>query len=351
MAAYGLSILQQVDAQLEHLFTDWNVYTTLILIALFTYLISPIFFYIEPDIHPFLLARQSSASRVRQPGESATYRSLETPHGYPLKSGLNVKDPGQPKWTAGRNGSLRDVWKRAVSGPVDGDGKPTGEASKVFAVLGREEVMEYDFKTLSVEINAVGKHLRRHHGTRVAIYLSNSVEFLVALFGKLRPSLWISNGSLVMTACIFYGLTPILIPQEQPLENLAKLLKDTKADSILVGAGVVPLDELLEQYPDLKQVIWVVARDSRHLDWNEVPEGEGGKADIAVWHEIIDESESPLSELPMDLLDNNLPNVVILSKIGSSGVWDIVELTQKVSALLLGESINTKQYRRTSLQL
>lgn len=131
-----------------------------------------------------LLARQSAASHVRFPGESAIFRSLDVPYGYPLRSGLNVKDPGAPKWTSGKDGDLRDVWKRAVSGPVDNDGKPAGCAGKILTVLGKQEVIEFSFEKLSGEIIAVGQHMRNHSGSRIAIYLPNSVELLVTLFGK-----------------------------------------------------------------------------------------------------------------------------------------------------------------------
>ena len=184
MAAEIMSILQQVDSQLEQALASWNIYTTLISLLLVTYLIYPLFFYAEPDIHPLLLARQSAASHVRQQGESAIFRSLDVPHGYPLRSGLNVKDPGAPKWTSGRDGDLRDVWKRAVSGPVDNDGKPIGGAGEVLIVLGKEEPIEYSFEKLSGEIIAVGQHMRNHGGSRIAVYLPNSVELLVTLFGK-----------------------------------------------------------------------------------------------------------------------------------------------------------------------
>ena len=105
------------------------------------------------------------------------------PYGYPLKTGLNVKDPGAPKWTSGKDGDLRDVWKRAVSGPVDNDGKPTGEPGKVLTVLGKEEVVEHSFTKLSSEIIAIGQHLKVHGESRVAVYLPNSVELVVSLFG------------------------------------------------------------------------------------------------------------------------------------------------------------------------
>lgn len=177
--------MQQLDAQIEQLFAGWNIYSTLLCIGIVTYLIYPIFFTPDPDTHPFLLTRQSSPSFVRQPGESAIYRSLETPHGYPLKSGLNVKDPGAPRWASGRDGDLRDVWKKAVQGPLDDDGKSTGEPAKILTVLGKEEVVEHELGDVSREINAVGEYLSQHAASRVAIYLPNSMELLVTLFGEL----------------------------------------------------------------------------------------------------------------------------------------------------------------------
>lgn len=178
------TILQQLDYQLDQLISGWNIYTTFLCVGIVAYFIYPLLYSTEPDVHPFLLARQSAASRVRQPGESATFRSLETPHGYTLRTGLNIKDPGTPKWTSCRDGDLRDVWKRAASGPVDSDGNVTGVPSKILTILGKEEVVEHSFPNLSSEINNIGKHLKEHGGTRVAIYLSNSTELLVSIFGK-----------------------------------------------------------------------------------------------------------------------------------------------------------------------
>lgn len=178
------SLVQQLDAQLERLFAGYNIYTTLILIGIFTYLVYPLFFSKDPDTHPFLLARQSSASFVRQPGESAIFRSLETPHGYPLRSGLNVKDPGAPKWSSGKDGDLRDVWRKAVQGPTSDDGKPNGLPGKVLTVLGKAEVVEHKLEDMSKEINALGHFMKQFRDPRVAIYLPNSAELLVTLFGK-----------------------------------------------------------------------------------------------------------------------------------------------------------------------
>lgn len=106
-----------------------------------------------------------------------------------MKTGLNVKDPDAPKWTAGRDGDLRDVWRRAMAGPVGNDGKPTGKPGKVVSVLGKEEVIEFSLEKLTAELNAVGQHMQSHGGLRVAIYLPNSVELLVSLFGIQSESL------------------------------------------------------------------------------------------------------------------------------------------------------------------
>lgn len=182
--ADGSTFIQQLDSQLEKLLSDWSIYTTIIFLSLLVFLLYPLFFSREADTHPLLLARQATASYVRQPGESAVFRSLESPHGYPLRSGLNVKDPGAPKWSNGRDGDIRDIWRQAVGGPVDSDGKSTGAPGKVLTVLGKEEVTEFELAKLTKEINLVGEFMRKRVGSRIAIYLPNSVEFLVTFFGK-----------------------------------------------------------------------------------------------------------------------------------------------------------------------
>ncbi|KAL8824584.1 MAG: hypothetical protein Q9170_008111 [Blastenia crenularia] len=309
----GNSLMQQLDAQIEQLFAGWNIYTTILCLVIVTYLVYPIFFSPDPDTHPFLLARQSSPSFVRQPSESAIFRSLETPHGFPLKSGLNVKDPGAPRWASGQDGDLRDIWKKAVQGPTGDDGKSTAIPARIFTVLGKEGVHRHKVEDVTGEINAIGDYLSQHAASRVAVYLPNSIELLVTLF-----------------ASAFYGFTPILIPQEQSLEDLSEMLKAGNADVLITAAGSVPLQGVLQQYPGLKQVIWVVERTSRHMDWNEVAEGVGGNAEIAVWHDIIEERPSSASdELPME---KSSTNIVMISKNASNQPtrFEVVEFTQQV---------------------
>ena len=174
------SILQSIDDQLDQLFTGWNIYSTLLAVVILVYLFSPLFLGTEPDTHPFLLHRQATPSPVRQPGESAVYRSIEVPHGYPLRTGLNVKDEGAPKWAAGRDGDLRDIWREASKSR----GSPAeGKKAQIISVKGKDEPLYHDFESLSKEINIIGQHLQSKGGNRVAIYLPNSVELLVALLG------------------------------------------------------------------------------------------------------------------------------------------------------------------------
>lgn len=137
---------------------------------------------------------------------------------------------------------------------------------------------------------------------------------------------------ITRTASAFYGFTPILIPQRQSLEDLSKMLRAANADTLITAAGSVPLQGLLEQHPDLKQVIWVVERTSRHMEWNEVPEGVGGKAEIGVWHDIIEERRSSVSaDLPQDTTGKEPTNFVVVSKNAANGQgFEVVDFTQQV---------------------
>lgn len=113
---------------------------------------------------------------------------------------------------------------------------------------------------------------------------------------------------------------------------LAKLLNRTQADVLVAAAGTIPLKELAKHYSGLKQVVWVVERSSRHMDWNEVPEGFGGKADVLAWHDIVDQKEEPnSSEVPIDVLGSTQPSIVTIYQ-NHDGVdgYEIVEFTSKV---------------------
>ena len=173
------SVLQRLDAQLDQFIAGWNIYTVLLGVAIISYLLYPLFFAQDPDTHPLLLARQASASYIRQPGESPIYRSLDAPQGSPLRSGLDVKDPEAPKWTSGRDGDLRDVWLQALKGRTDKDAEPL----RIISVMG-QQTTEHNPRELMRDINIIGRVLEQTGAQRIAVYLPNSIEFLVAFFGK-----------------------------------------------------------------------------------------------------------------------------------------------------------------------
>ena len=89
-----------------------------------------------------------------------------------------MKDPGAPKWTSGRNGDLKDVWRTAL----EGDGE---KRAYIISVMGKE-TFKHKLEDLTKHINAIGRHIEKQAGKRVAIYLPNSVELLVAFFGIRR---------------------------------------------------------------------------------------------------------------------------------------------------------------------
>ena len=175
--------VEQLDAQVAAILADWSLVTTLIAFVIVAVLSYPIIFSDEPDTHPLLLARQAAIAPVRNKNESAVYRSPEVPHGYPLKTGLNVKDAGAPRWATGKDGDLRDIWREVLRGGTKAqDGKDIPEGA-LMTVLGKEEVVEHDVKELSKEVQIIGKHLKASGQKRVAIYLPNSAEYLMAIFG------------------------------------------------------------------------------------------------------------------------------------------------------------------------
>lgn len=175
--------LAKVDAFVADILSDWNIYSTLIATAVVLFFGYTLVFSREPDVHPYLLARQATEAPVRQPGESAAFRNLETPYGFPLKSGLNIRDPGAPRWTGGRNGDLREIWRAAVRGAVNEDGTVSGKQGKIYTVLGKN-VEEHNLDDVTREVNVIGQYIRDSAAKTAVICLPDSVELLAAVFGS-----------------------------------------------------------------------------------------------------------------------------------------------------------------------
>lgn len=94
-----------------------------------------------------------------------------------------MKPPGAPAYTAGKDGDLRDIWRR-VTGEIPLDKNASaGRSGKILTIFGKEDITEHSIRDLTKEINIIGKYLQEHGAKRVAVYLPNSVEFLTSIFG------------------------------------------------------------------------------------------------------------------------------------------------------------------------
>jgi hypothetical protein len=219
-------------------------------------------------------------------------------------------------YSAGKDGDLRDIWRRVTGEiPLEKKASSSGTAT-IVTVLGKEDITEHNIAGISKEIAIVGKHLQEHNAKRVAVYLPNSLEFLAVLF-----------------AGAFYGFTPILIPYNQPHATLVELLQATGADSLVAEAGSVPLADVTRSVPGLRQIVWTVEKTSRHMDWSEVPEGIGGKVDVSVWHELVQDSKHTEHALPSE--GGKAPGVVFLWQEAVGKPAEIVEFTQQVGTSVL----------------
>ncbi|KAI0100767.1 hypothetical protein GGR51DRAFT_531628 [Nemania sp. FL0031] len=303
-------LLAQLDDGLSSLIGQWNVYSTgivTLLVLLITYSITS---RVEPEIHPMLLARQGHGSPVRQEGESPIYRSNAAPHSMPLNSGLNVKEPGASKWAQGRDGDLRDIWRKAVAGLSEGE--VTKGKGRIFTVLGSEKVVEHKLDDITRQINLVGQHISSQGGSKVAIYLPNSVEYIATLF-----------------ACSFYNVTAILLPYDQPDGSVIAMLQQSGADTVVTCPGTFPFDSVVKSYPALRQLIWVVDEGSKHLDWNEVPKGMGGKVNVSTWQDILnDNPQTAGNELPPTDNQTAAPDVIMFSASKTDPVGEMTRFTQ-----------------------
>ncbi len=278
------TLLVRLDETVTGFFGQWNLWTSIIASAFTGILVYYVFTQQDPDTHPFLLARQAEGAPVRQPGESPVYRSRSAPLNMPLNSGLNVKEPGANKWSRGRDGDLRDIWRQAIAGvqqeePAKGG---VGARGRILTLRGADKAIEHSLDDITRQINLIGQSLNEKGAARVAIYLPNSVELIATLF-----------------ACAFYNMTAVILPFDQPDEAVVSMVRRSGADTVVTATGSFPFDAVVKSYPALRQLIWVVDEGSRHMDWNEVPQGTGSSVTVNTWQDII--SESPVDagkELP-----------------------------------------------------
>ncbi|KAL2122351.1 hypothetical protein VTJ04DRAFT_2806 [Mycothermus thermophilus] len=283
------TVLVSLDEGITGLFGQWNLWSTILSTALIGFLTYQLATRQDPDLHPFLLARQAQASPVRYPGESPVYRCHAAPHGMPLNASLNVKEPGASKWARGRDGDLRDVWRQAIYGVQD-DGPHKGATGRFLTILGTDTVVEHSLDSLTRQINLIGQHLVDQGASKVAIYLPNSVELLVALF-----------------ACAFYGLEAVILPFGKPDDAVVSMLRRSDSDTVVTEPGTFPFDLVATTYPGLRRVVWVVDEGNKHLDWNEVPKGVGSSINVSTWQDVVNDSPASAGQELPPLQDQKPP--------------------------------------------
>ncbi|RFU33475.1 hypothetical protein B7463_g2848, partial [Scytalidium lignicola] len=327
------NLLLKLDETVTGLFADWDLFTTCLASTLVGFIFYQIFTSRDPDSHPMLLARQAQASSVRQEGESAVFRSPSVPHGMPLNTGLNVKDPGTSKWSRGRDGDLRDIWRKVVAGPTYHEGNTKNERGSIFTVLGSDQIIEHNLADITRQINVIGQHIKQNGGSRVAIYLPNSIEFLATLF-----------------ASAFYDLTVILLPYDKSTEAIATFLAKSQADTVVAAVGSFPFDAVTNSYKGLKAIVWVVDEGSKHMDWNEVPSGTGGAVNVSTWQDLVqDEGASASSELPPAGTSGETKNIIAFWPSEESDVGELVEYTQtNIVAAISGQIASLPTVQRIS---
>ncbi|KAG6161103.1 hypothetical protein E4U11_003710 [Claviceps purpurea] len=302
-----MGLLETIDSSITDLFSQWNAYSTALATAIVLIITYRIMSATEPDIHPLLLARQSIPSAVRHEGESAIYRSQSAPHGMPLNAGLNIKDAGVPKFSRGRDGDLRDIWRKAATG---GD---TGATGRLLTVLGSENVIEHKIADINRQINIIGRYLEGQGSIKVAIYLPNSIELLITLF-----------------ACSFYpNLTTVILPFNVTEPELINILRRSAVDTVVTASGSFPFDSVVKAYSLIRQLIWVVDDGSRHMDWNDIPEGTGGSVNVTTWQDLVNETpDSTLTELPPVDKDQVPQDIVTFWQDKASNIGEMVRFSQ-----------------------
>ncbi|KKA27735.1 hypothetical protein TD95_001295, partial [Thielaviopsis punctulata] len=263
-ASFTTQVIDQLKEWVQDAFDQWSLTSSLLTIFLFGLLLAGTIWAYESELHPMQLARQSMRSEMRHPGQSAIYRAAA--QGFNgLVKGLNVVEDGAPKFSHGRDGDLRDVWRKFAKG------NDKGEKSVITTVLGLEKKVTHDVDSLTRQIALIGDHIAKNGGIRVAVYLPNSIELLLTVF-----------------ACAFYpNLTVILIPYEVPPTELVSMLHRSAADTVVTAPGVFPLDTISESYSALRQLIWVVDEGTSSMDWHVAPTGTVSGINVATWANIV----------------------------------------------------------------
>ena len=135
----------------------------------------------------------------------------------------------------------------------------------------------------------------------------------------------------MITAGSFYHFSPILFPYHQERDITNDLLANAEFDTLVAEAGSISLERLLSKNKSVRRIVWVTKQGSKHLDWNEVPEGIGGKIDVTTWNDLIEEKKATISKDVPALEAENEPPSIYAFWPNKAGKYEMTEYTQKVS--------------------
>jgi len=174
-----------------------------------------------------------------------------------------------------------------------------------------KNVMEHSLDDITQEMNVIGTYIKESKITTVAVSLSDSVELLALIF-----------------AGAFYHFRIVIIPHTISSELVSKFVKKSQAQLLIAEAGALDLTILTKGNKKLNHVIWVAKQGSRHMDWNDVPEGIGGDLEVSVWHELVkDKGDSVGSQVPETDSKDPTSSIATLWPSSSPGDGEFIEYT------------------------
>lgn len=108
------------------------------------------------------------------------------------------------------------------------------------------------------------------------------------------------------------------------------MLRRSAVDTVVTATGSFPLDAVVKAYPSLRQLIWVVDEGSRHMDWNDVPEGMGSAVNVTTWQDLLNDTPAAAAtELPSSDDKANAPGDIVTFWQGKQGeLEEMVRFTQ-----------------------
>lgn len=98
------------------------------------------------------------------------------------------------------------------------------------------------------------------------------------------------------------------------------------ADYLIASAGTIPFDSVKAQCQNLREVMWVVQKSGREMDWDESSDTMSN----VTWHELVEAHKGPAPvEFPKRSEDETIPDVISIWLNNTATSGEIVAFTQK----------------------